>query len=145
MSALPHAPWTLEGREPYGEADTRAKLIDPQLYAAQKWTEEHIRRRLPRPRDGSQSVFRLRESRAKSGGADQVPDLRGSASSHFIACTVELLSTGVDVPCLQNIAFMQLLGQPIVFAQMLGAGTRLDPDSGKLMFRVFDYTEATSL
>ena len=39
----PHSPWTLEGREPYGEADTRAKLIDPKLYAAQ-WTEEHIRR-----------------------------------------------------------------------------------------------------
>jgi type I restriction enzyme R subunit len=82
---------------------------------------------------------------AKSGGADHVPDLRGSASSHFIACTVDLLSTGVDVPCLQNIAFMQYVRSPIVFAQMLGRGTRLDPDSGKMMFRVFDYTEATSL
>jgi type I restriction enzyme R subunit len=82
---------------------------------------------------------------AKSGGADHVPDLRGSASSHFIACTVDLLSTGVDVPCLQNIAFMQYIASPIVFAQMLGRGTRLDPDSGKLMFRVFDYTEATRL
>lgn len=41
--AAPHAPWTLEGRAPYGEADTRAKLIDPLLYAA-GWTEEHIRR-----------------------------------------------------------------------------------------------------
>jgi type I restriction enzyme R subunit len=74
-----------------------------------------------------------------------VPDLRGSASSHFIACTVDLLSTGVDVPCLQNIAFMQYVRSPIVFAQMLGRGTRLDPDSGKMMFRVFDYTEATAL
>ncbi len=82
---------------------------------------------------------------AKSGGTDHVPDLRGSASSHFIACTVDLLSTGVDVPCLQNIAFMQYVRSPIVFAQMLGRGTRLDPDSGKMMFRVFDYTEATAL
>lgn len=82
---------------------------------------------------------------AKSGGSDHVEDLRGSASSHFIACTVDLLSTGVDVPCLQNIAFMQYLASPIVFAQMLGRGTRLDPDSGKLMFRVFDYTDATRL
>jgi len=82
---------------------------------------------------------------AKSGGADHVADLRGSASSHFIACTVDLLSTGIDVPCLQNIAFMQYIGSPIVFAQMLGRGTRLDPDRGKMMFRVFDYTEATSL
>jgi type I restriction enzyme R subunit len=82
---------------------------------------------------------------AKSGGADHVADLRGSASSHFIACTVDLLSTGVDVPCLRNLAFMQYVRSPIVFHQMLGRGTRLDPDSGKLMFRVFDYTDATSL
>lgn len=82
---------------------------------------------------------------AKSGGADHVPDLRGSASSHFIACTVDLLSTGVDVPCLRAIAFMQYVRSPIVFAQMLGRGTRIDHDTGKLMFRVFDYTEATAL
>ncbi len=82
---------------------------------------------------------------AKSGGGDLVADLRGSASSHFIACTVELLSTGVDVPCLRNIAFFQYLKSPIVFAQMLGRGTRIDIESGKLMFRVWDYTDATRL
>lgn len=82
---------------------------------------------------------------AKSNGGDHVADLRGSASSHFIACTVELLTTGVDVPCLRNIAFMQYLRSPIVFYQMLGRGTRIDPDTEKLMFRVYDYTEATSL
>ncbi|MBI4659977.1 MAG: hypothetical protein HY735_14140 [Verrucomicrobia bacterium] len=35
--------WTSEGRAPYGEADTRAKLIDPALHE-RGWTEEHIRR-----------------------------------------------------------------------------------------------------
>jgi len=30
-------------RLPYGEADTRAKLIDPALHA-RGWTEDHIRR-----------------------------------------------------------------------------------------------------
>lgn len=39
----PHSPWQREDRAPYGEADTRAKLIDPALHAA-GWTEEHIRR-----------------------------------------------------------------------------------------------------
>ncbi len=81
----------------------------------------------------------------KSNGGEHIADLRGSASSHFIACTVELLTTGVDVPCLRNIAFMQYLRSPIVFYQMLGRGTRIDPDTEKLMFRVYDYTEATSL
>lgn len=81
----------------------------------------------------------------KSGGADHVADLRKSVSSHFIACTVELLSTGVDVPCVRNIVFLKYVRSPIAFHQMLGRGTRLDPESDKLMFRVFDYTDATSL
>ena len=80
---------------------------------------------------------------AKSGGGDFIADLRESLSSHFLACTVELLSTGVDVPSLRNVAFFQYIKSPIVFAQMLGRGTRLDGD--KLMFRVWDYTDATRL
>ena len=82
---------------------------------------------------------------AKVSGSDLVKDLRGSASSHFIACTVELLSTGVDVPCVRNLAFLQYVRSPIVFYQMLGRGTRINPDTEKLMFRVYDYTDATSL
>jgi type I restriction enzyme R subunit len=83
---------------------------------------------------------------AKGGGSKAlIADLRGSASSHFLACTVELLSTGVDVPCVCNLVFIQYIRSPIVFYQMLGRGTRLDPDTGKLMFRVYDYTDATGL
>jgi type I restriction enzyme R subunit len=40
---------------------------------------------------------------------------------------------------------MQYVRSPIVFHQMLGRGTRIDRDPPKLMFRVFDYTDATSL
>ncbi|MFA4985096.1 MAG: DEAD/DEAH box helicase family protein [Candidatus Brocadiia bacterium] len=36
---------------------------------------------------------------AESSGNDQLPDLRASSRSHFIATTVDLLTTGVDVPC----------------------------------------------
>lgn len=82
----------------------------------------------------------------KAGDAKSTTaDLRGSATSHFIACTVELLSTGVDVPVVQNIVFFKYLSSPILFAQMLGRGTRLHTDTDKLMFRVFDYTGATDL
>ncbi len=83
---------------------------------------------------------------AKGGNSDSlIADLRKSPSSHFLACTVELLSTGVDVPCLRNVVFFQYIKSPIVFAQMLGRGTRLDPDTEKWMFRVWDYTDATRL
>jgi type I restriction enzyme R subunit len=82
---------------------------------------------------------------AASSGNDQLPDLRASSRSHFIATTVDLLTTGVDVPCVRNIVFFKYLKSPISFYQMVGRGTRIDAPTGKLMFRVYDYTDATRL
>lgn len=82
---------------------------------------------------------------AASSGNDQLPDLRASSRSHFIATTVDLLTTGVDVPCVRNIVFFKYLKSPISFYQMIGRGTRIDAPTGKLMFRVYDYTDATRL
>ena len=82
---------------------------------------------------------------AASSGNDQLPDFRASSRSHFIATTVDLLTTGVDVPCVRNIVFFKYLKSPISFYQMIGRGTRIDAPTGKLMFRVYDYTDATRL
>lgn len=82
---------------------------------------------------------------AASSGNDQLPDLRASSRSHFIATTVDLLTTGVDVPCVRNIVFFKYIKSPISFYQMVGRGTRIDAPTNKLMFRVYDYTDATSL
>jgi len=82
---------------------------------------------------------------AEANGNDQLPDLRGSSRSHFIATTVELLTTGVDVPCVRNIVFFKYLKSPISFYQMVGRGTRIDLPTKKLMFTVYDYTDATRL
>lgn len=82
---------------------------------------------------------------AASGGGDYLPDFRGSNTHHFIATTVDLLSTGVDVPGILNVVFFRYLSSPIAFYQMVGRGTRLHPPTGKLMFRVYDYTDATRL
>jgi type I restriction enzyme R subunit len=62
-----------------------------------------------------------------------------------VATTAELLSTGVDVPAARNIVFMKTLSSPILFKQIIGRGARVDPDSGKLWFRIIDYTGATRL
>ena len=62
-----------------------------------------------------------------------------------VATTAELLSTGVDVPAARNIVFMKTLSSPILFKQIIGRGSRVDPDSGKLWFRIIDYTGATRL
>jgi type I restriction enzyme R subunit len=82
---------------------------------------------------------------AASEGSDYLPDLRGGARHHFVATTVDLLTTGVDVPCVRNVVFFKYVRSPIAFHQMMGRGTRLDPPTGKLMFRVYDYTDATRL
>ncbi len=82
---------------------------------------------------------------AASGGNDYLPDFRGSTVHHFIAATVDLLTTGVDVPGVNNIVFFRYVNSPIAFYQMVGRGTRLHPQTNKLMFRVYDYTDATRL
>jgi len=82
---------------------------------------------------------------AASGGGEYLADLRGASRRYFIATTVELLTTGVDVPCVRNILFFKYVRSPIAFYQMVGRGTRLCPPDGKLMFRVYDYTDATRL
>ena len=77
------------------------------------------------------------------GGSDFVADMKGNSKDYFIASTVDLLSTGVDIPPLANIAFFRYLNSPITVMQMFGRGTRLS--EGKLMFTIFDYTDATRL
>jgi type I restriction enzyme R subunit len=82
---------------------------------------------------------------SKSSGNDFLPDLKGSSRSHFIATTVDLLTTGVDVPAVENIVFFRYVESSISFYQMVGRGTRLNIPTNKLMFHVYDYTNATRL
>lgn len=80
---------------------------------------------------------------SESGGAGMIADFKGAAHSFFVATTVDLLSTGVDVPEVRNVAFFRYVTSPISFYQMVGRGTRLAPE--KLMFRIYDYTDASRL
>jgi len=82
---------------------------------------------------------------AAVGGSQYIADLRGSTFSHFIATTVDLISTGVDVPILRNVVFFKYVKSPIAFHQMMGRGSRIHLPTNKLMFRVYDYTNATRL
>lgn len=82
---------------------------------------------------------------AAGDGKDSLPDLRGASRHHIVATTVDLLTTGVDVPCVRNIVFFKYVNSPIAFYQMVGRGTRIDAPTNKLMFRVYDYTDASRL
>ncbi len=62
-----------------------------------------------------------------------------------IAVSVDLLSTGYDVPDVKNIVFARPLKSSILYKQMKGRGTRLCEDKDKRYFTIFDYAGATAL
>ena len=60
-----------------------------------------------------------------------------------IAVTVDLLTTGIDVPKIVNLVFLRRVNSRILYDQMIGRATRLCPEIGgpgidKESFRVFD-------
>ncbi len=55
-----------------------------------------------------------------------------------IAVTVDLLTTGIDVPSITNLVFLRRVNSRILYEQMLGRATRLCPDISKETFRIFD-------
>jgi type I restriction enzyme R subunit len=62
-----------------------------------------------------------------------------------VATTVDLLTTGVDIPSVKNIVFLRTLSSVVLFNQIIGRGTRIDEVSNKYYFRIIDYTGATRL
>jgi type I restriction enzyme R subunit len=55
-----------------------------------------------------------------------------------IVVTVDMLSTGVDIPAIEFIVFMRVVKSRILWVQMLGRGTRLCDDIHKEKFTIFD-------
>ena len=55
-----------------------------------------------------------------------------------IAVTVDLLTTGIDVPEITTLVFMRRVKSRILFEQMLGRATRLRPAIGKTHFEIYD-------
>ncbi|MEB5087167.1 type I restriction-modification system endonuclease [Pseudomonas aeruginosa] len=55
-----------------------------------------------------------------------------------IAVTVDLLTTGIDVPAICNLVFLRKVNSRILFEQMLGRATRRCEVINKEVFRVFD-------
>jgi type I restriction enzyme R subunit len=57
-----------------------------------------------------------------------------------IATTSQMLTTGVDVPTCKNVAIVRNIGSMTEFKQIIGRGTRVRDDYGKLYFNILDYT-----
>jgi len=57
----------------------------------------------------------------------------------YVVTSVDILSTGVDIPCVRYIAFASLTKSVGKYIQMVGRGTRLDPKTGKFSFAILDF------
>jgi len=57
-----------------------------------------------------------------------------------ILTTSQLLTTGVDAPTCKNVVLARVVGSMTEFKQIIGRGTRVRDDYGKLFFSILDYT-----
>lgn len=62
-----------------------------------------------------------------------------------IAVTVDLLTTGIDVPKITNLVFLRRVKSRILYEQMLGRATRLCPEIKKEKFRIFDAVKISEI
>ncbi len=60
--------------------------------------------------------------------------------SPVILTTSRLLTTGVDIPTCKNIVLARVIDSMTEFKQIIGRGTRVRDDYGKLFFNILDYT-----
>src|SRR6266550_4237766 len=65
--------------------------------------------------------------------------------AHFVHPTrtnhaSQLLTTGVDAPTCKNVVLARVVGSMSEFKQIIGRGTRVRDDYGKLWFNIIDYT-----
>lgn len=76
-----------------------------------------------------------------TGSVDRVQNLirsyRNDANPK-IAVTVDLLTTGIDVPKITNLVFLRRVNSRILYDQMIGRATRRCDEIGKEVFYIFD-------
>ncbi len=57
-----------------------------------------------------------------------------------ILTTSQMLTTGVDMPTCKNVVLVRVINSMTDFKQIIGRGTRVRDDYGKLFFSILDYT-----
>jgi type I restriction enzyme R subunit len=67
----------------------------------------------------------------------KIPEFRNRPEPGIVV-TVDLLTTGVDIPAIEFIVFLRPVKSRILWVQMLGRGTRRCDDIGKTHFKIFD-------
>ena len=108
--------------------------------------------RLRNARGAGQSQFRPRcpisrlrgsrhRGRRRNRPRSSIASFRTSKrKTPVILTSSQLLTTGVDAPTCKNVVLARVVGSMSEFKQIIGRGTRLRDDYGKLWFNILDYT-----
>lgn len=128
-------------------AEELAKHIDPSLegktlvFAATDAHADIIVNELKKAFAAQYGSIEDAAIRKITGSVDKVGTLiRSFRNDAFpqIAVTVDLLTTGIDVPKITNLVFIRRVNSRILYEQMLGRATRRCDEIGKEVFRIFD-------
>lgn len=74
------------------------------------------------------------------GHLGKFQDLDTTETTPVILTTSQMLTTGVDAPTCKNVVLARVVGSMSEFKQIIGRGTRVRDDYGKLWFNILDYT-----
>ena len=85
-------------------------------------------------------VCRVTADEGEFGAAHRAKFQDVETRSPVILTTSQLLTTGLNAPTCKNVVLARVVGSMPEFKQIIGRGTRLRPDYGKLAFNIIDYT-----
>jgi len=91
-------------------------------------------------KEHSDYVCRVTADEGEVGSAHRAKFQDVETQTPAILTTSQLLTTGVDAPTCKNVVLARVVGSMPEFKQIIGRGTRLRPDYGKLAFNIIDYT-----
>jgi type I restriction enzyme R subunit len=80
----------------------------------------------------------VRKITGASDKVDQLIRLYKNERLPSIAITVDLLTTGIDVPAICHLVFLRRVRSRILYEQMIGRATRRCDEIGKTVFKIYD-------
>jgi type I restriction enzyme R subunit len=132
----------LLGTDPYAKTIVFCENID---HAARMRTAlvNEVASKMPKEADNT-SKFVVRITGDNEEGKRALDDFIHPEHRYpVIATTSKLLSTGVDAKTCKLIVLDQRIESMIEFKQIVGRGTRIHEDAGKLWFTIMDFKRAT--
>lgn len=85
-------------------------------------------------------VCRVVSDEGKRGRGDLSRFQDVERETPVILTTSQMLTTGVDAPTCKNVVLLRVIKSMTEFKQIIGRGTRVRDDYGKLFFNIIDYT-----